>query len=82
MDVEELAGRLQGTVLRPGDEGYDAARGAWNARFDGRPAAVIRCSEASDVAAAVDFARDREARLVVKGRGHSYAGKSVCDGGS
>ncbi len=53
----------------------------WNGRFDRRPAAIIRCREADDVKAAVDFARRRGLRLAVKGGGHSNAGHSTIEDG-
>lgn len=37
---------------------------------------AVRARNAADVAAAVDFARDNNLRLVVKGGGHSYQGTS------
>jgi hypothetical protein len=37
---------------------------------------VVAARNASDIAAAVNFARDNALRLVVKGRGHSYLGAS------
>lgn len=48
---------------------------AWNAA----PSAyVVEAISASDVAAAVNFARENNLRLVVKGGGHSYHGTSTC----
>src|SRR5580704_7400544 len=37
---------------------------------------VVAARNANDIAAAVNFARDNNLRLVVKGRGHSYLGAS------
>lgn len=79
--IEELTGTVSGEVLRPGDEGFEEARSVWNVRFDRRPAVIVRCRQADDVAAAVDFARNRGLRLAVKGGGHAYAANTVCEGG-
>lgn len=76
-----LASGLQGSVLLPGDDGFDASRTVWNARFNRSPALVVRCAGAGDVAAAVRFAREEGMELSVKGGGHDYAGNTVGEGG-
>jgi FAD/FMN-containing dehydrogenase len=72
---------VQETTLGPRDTGYDSARTVWNARFDRRPARVARATGAADVAAAIQYARDRDLAISVKSGGHDYAGNSACDGG-
>src|SRR5205814_8897596 len=39
------------------------------------------CASASDVQAAVNFARDNGMTVAVRGGGHSASGKGTCDGG-
>jgi len=80
-ELQELGGSLDGSLLLRGNDGYDSARRVWNGMIDRRPAMIAVCSSARDVAAAVTFAAERELLLAVKGGGHSYPGKSVCDGG-
>lgn len=72
---------LRGQLLRPGDEGYDAARTVWNAMIDRHPALIVRCAGPADVIAAVNFARDHNLLVSLRGGGHSVAGHAVCDGG-
>ena len=81
--VAELAEALRGELLRPGDEGYDAAASrVWNGMYtDRRPALVVRCLGAADVAAAVRFARSAGLEIAVRGGGHSIPGFSTTDGG-
>jgi FAD/FMN-containing dehydrogenase len=59
-----------GRVALPGDPGWDEARQAWNLAVDQRPAAVLFPRDASDVAAAVRFARDAGLRVAVQSTGH------------
>jgi FAD/FMN-containing dehydrogenase len=79
--VENFAEQVRGQVLQPGDDGYDEARTVWNAMIDKKPAVIVRCTGAADVMAAVDFARDLDLLLSVKGGGHNVAGRAVCDDG-
>jgi FAD/FMN-containing dehydrogenase len=74
-------GGIRGEILEPGDTGYDEARKVWNATIDRRPAAIVRCRGTADVIHAVKHAREQGLLLAVRGGGHSFAGKSVCDGG-
>ena len=79
--IDKLAAGLAGPLLRPTDSGYDTARKVWNGMVDKRPALIARCACPEDVVACVRFARDHDLLVSVRGGGHNYAGKSVCDGG-
>lgn len=72
---------LGGTVLRPDDPGYDAARVIWNGMIDRRPALIVQCSSAADVRAAVLYARAERLPIAIRSGGHNVAGYAVCDGG-
>jgi FAD/FMN-containing dehydrogenase len=78
--VDAFAESLSGTVLRPGVDRYEEARRIHNGLIDRRPALIVRCRGASDVAAAVDFARESGLEISVRGGGHNAAGRSVADG--
>ncbi|TIT41408.1 MAG: FAD-dependent oxidoreductase, partial [Mesorhizobium sp.] len=79
--LEALSARIRGTVLRDGDDAYEDARGIWNSMIDRRPALIVCCVGASDVVAAVNFARENKLLVSVRGGGHNIAGSAVCDGG-
>jgi len=86
MTVEEpavagLRARMRGQMMLPGDEGYGEARKVYNAAIDKRPALIARVADAADVVSAVDFARENELLLAVRGGGHSGAGLGTNDGG-
>ncbi|MEJ2010556.1 MAG: FAD-binding oxidoreductase [Acidobacteriota bacterium] len=79
--IEAFKTCLCGTLLRSGDEGYDAARKIWNGMIDKRPALIARCTGAADVIACVRFAREHDLPVSIRGGGHDLAGNSVSDGG-
>lgn len=79
--IEALAASLRGQVLLAGNPEYDRTRRVWNAAFDKKPALIARCTGASDVRQAVNFAREHQLLTAVRAGGHSYSGKSSCDGG-
>jgi FAD/FMN-containing dehydrogenase len=70
---------LSGEVLRPGDDGYDDAARVFFAT--GRPALVIRPTDADEVAAAVRHAVRHELAVSVRSGGHSALGHGTNTGG-
>ena len=77
----ELQTQLRGTLLTPGQPGYDESRTIWNGMIDRRPSLVARCVGIGDIVACVNFARAQRLPLSVKGGGHNIAGLAVRDGG-
>ena len=79
--IRELGEALDGPVLLSGHPNYNSARQIWNGMHDKHPALIVRAVTSEDVCEAVDFARERNLLVAVRGGGHSWPGKSVCDGG-
>jgi len=79
--IEAFAASLRGDLLMQGSDGYDSTRRVWNGMFDKHPALIARCTGASDVRHAVDFAREHQLLTAIRAGGHSVSGKSTCDGG-
>ena len=79
--VDDLARGFGGTLLQPGADGYDEARKVWNGLFDRSPALIAQCASAADVVAAVNFARENDLLVSVRGGGHSAPGYATCDDG-
>src|SRR5437588_3937612 len=79
--VQELVSRMRGELLRPNDAGYEQAIRVYNGMIEKRPALIARCVDVADVIAAVNFAREHELTLAVRGGGHSGPGLGTCDDG-
>jgi FAD/FMN-containing dehydrogenase len=79
--VAAFQASLRGALLRPEDNGYDAARAIWNGMIDRRPALIARCAGVADVISTVNFARTHRLLVSVCGGGHNVPGNAVCDGG-
>ncbi len=80
-DLLALKDSLRGALILPGETGYESARRVLNRSIDRRPALVVQPTGVADIRNAVSFARDHQLLLAVKCGGHSYSGKSTCDGG-
>jgi FAD/FMN-containing dehydrogenase len=77
--VGALREELGGEAVAPGDPGYDEARSVWNGEIDRRPALIVRCRAAHQVADAIALARRQGSELTVRGGGHNFAGSAVAD---
>jgi FAD/FMN-containing dehydrogenase len=79
--IEDFAAGLRGNLLLQNHPDYERTRHIWNAAFDRKPAMIASCTGASDVKRAVDFARENQLLTAVRAGGHSFSGKSTCEGG-
>ena len=73
--LEGLRATVRGEVNAPD------IRPVFNAMHRGQPAATISCTGTADVIEAVNFAREHDLPVAVRGGGHSIAGLSSIDGG-
>jgi FAD/FMN-containing dehydrogenase len=80
-DLSDLRQSLAGAVITCDDAEYDVARKCFNAAVDRRPAVIVRCLGAGDVATAFDFARSHGLDVAVRGGGHNPAGHCAIDDG-
>lgn len=80
-DLESLRRSIRGVLLLPRDDQYDRYRMLWNGMFDKHPALIVRVAGTADVVQAVQFARAHGLLTAVRCGGHSFSGKSACDGG-
>ncbi len=81
LSIPDLRAAIEGRVITPDDDGYDAARTVVAGGIDRRPLVIVRPANAHDVAKVVTQARESGLPLAVRSGGHSNAGHSVVDEG-
>jgi FAD/FMN-containing dehydrogenase len=79
--VKEFKSNLRGSVIEPGDKGYDDARKVYNGMIHKRPRLIARCADVADVIRSVNFARDQDLLLAIRSGGHNAGGLGMCDDG-
>ncbi len=80
-DWTSLQAGIQGTVVLPGAAAYALAAPVFNSVYDATlPQAVVRCTGASDVAAALAFARSNKLAVTARSGGHGYTGNATNTG--
>jgi FAD/FMN-containing dehydrogenase len=77
--VGQLREQVRGETITAEDRGYEEARRVYNAMIDRRPRVVVRCAGAEDVVAAVNFARESQLDVAVRGGSHSVPGFGTAD---
>jgi FAD/FMN-containing dehydrogenase len=80
-EIQKFAEGLRGELIIPADAGYDEARSVYNAMIDKKPGAIVRCENVADVIASVNFARQNNLDLAIRGGGHNGAGLGMVDDG-
>src|SRR5919198_962898 len=75
----DLRDRIRGETITGEDPGYDEARRVYNAMIDRRPRVIVRPADAGDVATAVNYARESDLPVAIRGGGHSVPGFGTGD---
>jgi FAD/FMN-containing dehydrogenase len=79
--IDALHGSLEGRVIRPADDDYDAAREVFYGGIDKRPAAIARAASDDDIRHVIEIARDSGIELAIRAGGHSISGTCSSNGG-
>jgi len=67
--VKKFKSNLRGSVIEPGDKGYDDARKVYNGMIHKKPRLMVRCADVADVIQSVNFARDEDLFLAMRSGG-------------
>src|SRR5215207_7933951 len=77
--MQGLPEQVRGHTITPDDSDYDDARRVYNAMIDRRPNVIVRAASVDAVVAAVNYARENELALAVRGGSHSVPGFGTGD---
>jgi FAD/FMN-containing dehydrogenase len=80
-DFKDLAARLTGQLVLTEEALYEQVRALWNDAVHTRPAAIVQCATVQDVVHTVRWARAHGRVLSVRGGGHDFAGRALCEDG-
>jgi FAD/FMN-containing dehydrogenase len=81
MSTETFIGNMRGPVIRRMDPDYDAVRSLYNGMIDKSPVMIASCTDVADVVTAVNFARESDLRVAIRGGGHNGPGLGSVDDG-
>lgn len=79
--INAFKAQLRGDLIMPADATYDQSRKVYNAMIDKKPAMIVKCVDVADVIAAVNFGREQDILVAVRGGGHNGGGLGICDDG-
>ncbi|ULC60170.1 FAD-binding protein [Flaviramulus sp. BrNp1-15] len=79
--INAFASQLRGDIVLPENTSYNETRKVYNGMIDKRPGMFVMCLDVADVIAAVNFGRDNNLLIAVRGGGHNGGGLGLCDDG-
>jgi FAD/FMN-containing dehydrogenase len=78
--LKHFCGQLRHRISMPGSAGYASATAIWAKPLGPMPRAIVHCVTTEDVQLAVRAARESGLPISVRGGGHDWAGRALCDG--
>jgi hypothetical protein len=79
--IENFRSQLRGKIVLPNDADYNETRKVYNAMINKHPGMIVKCVDVADVIHAVNFGRENELLVSVRGGGHNGGGLGLCDDG-
>lgn len=79
--VEQFAAGVRGGVVLPNDPDYSEECKVFNGMIHKHPGMFVKCVDVADVISAVNFGRDQDLLVAVRGGGHNAGGLGVCNDG-
>lgn len=79
--VDAFASQLSGEIIMPTDTNYHEIRKVYNGMIDKHPGLIAMCLDIADVISSVNFGRENNLLIAVRGGGHNGGGLGICDDG-
>ena len=79
--ITQFGQDLRGALIGRDNAEYDEARKVYNGMIDKRPLLIAQCTDAGDVIAAVNFGRENQLPIAIRGGGHNGPGLGSVDDG-
>ena len=79
--IETFTSQLRGEIVMPSDAIYNDERKVYNGMMNKLPGMIVKCVDVADVIASVNFGRENNLLISVRGGGHNAGGLGLCDDG-
>lgn len=79
--IAQFESQLRGRLVMPSDSNFDETRKVYNGMIDKHPGMFAMCVDVADVIATVNFARENDILLAIRGGGHNGGGLGLCEEG-
>src|SRR6266516_4375577 len=79
--ISDFKANLRGRLIQPSDKDYDEARKVYNGMIHKKPRLIARCADVADVIRSLNFARENDLLLAIRGGGHNAGCLGICDDG-
>jgi FAD/FMN-containing dehydrogenase len=80
-EIEIFVSKLRGKIVVPSATDYNNSRKVYNGMIDKHPGMIVMCVDVADVMASVNFGRENNLLVAIRGGGHNGGGLGVCDDG-
>ena len=78
---EEFKAQIRGEIILPDHSDYNESRKVYNGMIDKRPGMIVKCADVADVIACVNYGRENDILIAVRGGGHNGGGLGICNDG-
>src|SRR3989475_8540418 len=79
--IADFKANLRGRLIEPTDKDYDEARKVYNGMIHKKPRLIASCTDVADVINSINFARENNLLVAIRGGGHNAGGLGICDDG-